>query len=76
MAILRVKEIRNLSGKDIEKRAAELKLEMAKERANISIGATTTSPGKIKEIRRTIARINTIKKEMAEKKKGEEVGKK
>ena len=63
MAILRSKEIRNLSEKDIDKRLTELKLEMAKERGNISIGATTTSPGKIREIRRTIARINTIKKE-------------
>ena len=63
MAILRAKEIRKLSDKDIQKRATELKLEMAKELANISIGATTTSPGKIKQIRRTIARINTIQRE-------------
>jgi len=65
MAILRTKEIRKLNEKETSKRLAELKLEMAKERANISIGATTTSPGKIKEIKRTIARINTIKKEKA-----------
>jgi large subunit ribosomal protein L29 len=65
MAILRSKEIRNLSRKDIDKRLEELKLDIAKERANISIGATTTSPGKIKEIKRAIARINTIKRESA-----------
>ncbi|MBL7160376.1 MAG: 50S ribosomal protein L29 [Candidatus Aenigmarchaeota archaeon] len=63
MSILRTKDMRKLGEKEIEKRLAELKLEMAKERANISIGATTASPGKIREIRKTIARINTIKKE-------------
>lgn len=63
MAILRPKDIRALSEKEREKRLSELKLEIAKERANISIGATTTSPGKIREIRKTIARIETIKRE-------------
>lgn len=67
MAILRPKDIRNLKEKDIEKRLRELKLDMAKERANISIGATTISPGKIKEIRRTIARLYTIQKEQSMK---------
>ena len=67
MAILRTKEIRNLSEKDLEKRLSELKLEMAKERANISIGAAVTSPGRIREIRKTIARISTIRKEKAAK---------
>ena len=68
MTILRPKDIRKLNIKDREKRLAELKLEIAKERANISIGATTTSPGKIREIRRTISRINTITNESREQK--------
>lgn len=63
MAITRPKDLRKMSGKDLDKQLADLKLEMAKERANISIGATTTSPGKIKELRRSIARIHTIRKE-------------
>ncbi|MBI4019979.1 MAG: 50S ribosomal protein L29 [Candidatus Aenigmarchaeota archaeon] len=67
MSILRVKEIRRLETKDIEKRANELKLELTKERAQIAIGASTSSPGRIREIRRTLARINTIKRESAAK---------
>jgi len=63
MAILRVKEIRKLNEKDIDKKINELELELAKEKANISIGATVTSPGRIKEIKKTISRILTIKKE-------------
>ena len=63
MAILRPSEIRKMSEKDIKKKKAELRLEIAKERANIRIGATATSPGRIKEIKRTIARINTVQRE-------------
>jgi large subunit ribosomal protein L29 len=63
MAIMRKKELRKMETKDIDKKVGELRLEMAKERANIKIGANVTSPGRIKEIRRTIARANTIKRE-------------
>jgi large subunit ribosomal protein L29 len=63
MAIMRKKELRKMERKDIDKKVGELRLEMAKERANIKIGANVTSPGRIKEIRRTIARASTIKRE-------------
>lgn len=63
MAILRSKDIRKLSEKELEKKLDELKLELAKERANISIGASVTSPGRIREIRKTIARVRLIKSE-------------
>ncbi|MCK4496710.1 MAG: 50S ribosomal protein L29 [Candidatus Aenigmarchaeota archaeon] len=63
MAILRSKDIRKLSEKELEKKMDELRLELAKEKANISIGASVTSPGRIKEIRKTIARILSVKKE-------------
>lgn len=61
--MMRKKELRKMEKKDIDKRVGELRLEMAKERANIKIGANVTSPGRIKEIRKTIARANTIKRE-------------
>lgn len=63
MAILRASEIRKMNEKDIQKKNAELRLELAKERANTRIGATATSPGRIKEIKRTIARIKTVRRE-------------
>ena len=63
MTILRKKDIRKMDDKEIEKQMKELNLELSKEKANIHIGANVTSPGKLKEIRRTIARINTIKNE-------------
>ncbi|MBI4021512.1 MAG: 50S ribosomal protein L29 [Candidatus Aenigmarchaeota archaeon] len=60
MAILRLKEIRALSPQERDRKLAELNLEVAKERANIAVGAAAVSPGKIREIRKTIARIHTI----------------
>ncbi len=61
MAILRIKEINKLDTKELDKRVGEMNVELAKERANIAIGASVSSPGRIREIRRTIARINTRK---------------
>ncbi|UCC92138.1 MAG: 50S ribosomal protein L29 [Candidatus Aenigmatarchaeota archaeon] len=49
--------------KELEKQLKDLNLEISKEKANIHIGASVTSPGRLKEIRRTIARIKTIKSE-------------
>lgn len=63
MTSLKVKDIKKLSEKDIEKKLDEMRLELAKEKANISIGASVTSPGKIKDTKRAIARILSIKKE-------------
>ena len=63
MAILRNKDIRKLDAESRLKRISELRLEFAKEKANIAIGANVTSPGRFKEIRKTIARIKTIQNE-------------
>ena len=60
MAILRPSEIRKMDRKSLEKKLDEFKLELSKEMANIYIGANVTSPGKIRETKRTIARIKTI----------------
>lgn len=61
MAILRMSELKKMNEKELEKKLRELKLEVAKERANISVGASVTSPGRISEIRKTIARIETLR---------------
>ncbi len=61
MAILRMKDLRKMDEKELEKNLNELRMELSKEKANIHIGASVTSPGRLREIRRTIARIKTIK---------------
>ncbi len=60
MAILKMKKIREMGEKELDDRMRELKLELSKERASSRIG-TVKNPGRICEIRRTIARINTAK---------------
>lgn len=44
-------------------KVAELKTELAKEKALVASGTRPEKPGKIKSIRKTIARILTIIKE-------------
>jgi large subunit ribosomal protein L29 len=63
MAILRMKDIRKMDPKERDKQLKEFRLELSKERANINIGANVTSPGRIREIRKTIARILTERKD-------------
>lgn len=63
MAILRTKKMREMSGKELDEKLAELRLEISKDTASSKVGGTVKSPGKIKEMRKTIARILTIKKQ-------------
>ena len=63
MAMMRKKEIRKLEGKELDKKLGEMRLELAKQRASVKIGATVTSPGRIRELRKTVARGLTIKNE-------------
>ncbi len=64
MAIIRAKNIRDMRAEDRSKKLKELKLELFKEKGKIDVGGVSDNPGKIRELRRTIARILTIDKEM------------
>jgi large subunit ribosomal protein L29 len=66
MAILRVDEIRNLSREEKLDELEKLKAELIRERAIASSGGAPENPGRIGELRRTIARIKTIQKETGE----------
>jgi len=64
MAIIRSNDVRKMSK---EERAEELKKlndELVRERALTSAGGAPENPGRIGEIKRTIARIKTIQVEM------------
>ncbi|MEM5778520.1 MAG: 50S ribosomal protein L29 [Candidatus Aenigmatarchaeota archaeon] len=52
---------------DLINRLNELRLELAKERGQIAVGGSSSNPGKIKEIKKTIARILTELKTKSEK---------
>jgi large subunit ribosomal protein L29 len=63
LTILKPDEIRDMSQEEIKLKLQELRGELARERALVSSGGSLDNPGKIKELRRTIARVLTILKE-------------
>jgi large subunit ribosomal protein L29 len=63
MAILRMKEIRGLTPAERKKKLDELRAELTRSRALRTGGGSVESPGRIKEIRRAIARILTVNRE-------------
>ena len=63
MAILRSDEIRKMNPDERQEELDKILMELIRERAIASAGGAPESPGKIKEIRRTIARIKTIQTE-------------
>jgi len=68
MAILRIKEIRGMTPAEREKKLEELTAELTRARALRTGAGTVESPGRIKQIRKTIARILTVNGEEQSKK--------
>ena len=60
MPILRVKEIREMSNGDREKRLSELQTELVRLKTMIHAGGSIENPARVRELRKTIARILTI----------------
>jgi large subunit ribosomal protein L29 len=70
---MKVSEVRGLGSEEINARVLDLKAELAKERASIASGTRAENPGKIKNLRKTIARMFTV---ISERGKGIEARKK
>ncbi|MEM7825719.1 MAG: 50S ribosomal protein L29 [Candidatus Aenigmatarchaeota archaeon] len=68
MAAIKSKQIRGMKIEELNKRLSELRLELLKEMANVKMGRPVKNPGKIKELKKSIARILTLKKEIGGKK--------
>lgn len=66
MAILRTKDIRTMTAEEKADELENLNNELVRERALTSAGGAPDNPGRIGEIRRTIARIKTIQHEFNE----------
>ena len=60
MAILRFKDAQKLSEKELTQKKAELRKDLMRLKSQAASGTAPENPGKIKEIKRTIARILTI----------------
>jgi len=68
MAILRIKEIKGMTLAEREKKLEGLRAELTRARALRTGGGTVESPGRIREMRRAIARILTINNEEEKRK--------
>jgi len=65
---LKVKEIRQVTPEERSGKLKELKEELMHERGVSAMGGSSPSPGKIRQIRQSIARILTIMQEQGEHK--------
>ena len=63
MPLLRTKEIRAMDEKALGEKLKELRNELMHERGVAAMGGAPPSPGKIRAVRRNIARILTIMRE-------------
>ena len=59
MAIIKSKKMREMNEKEMLEKLRELRLEFSKEMASSEIGGSVKNPGRIREVKRTIARIKT-----------------
>lgn len=66
---MKINEIREMSSKDLEKELSELKSELFKLRFSLATNGLD-NPNKIKDVKKDIARINTIltQRKLAEEK--------
>jgi large subunit ribosomal protein L29 len=63
VAILHADEVRDMTPAEREAELEDLETELLNEQAVKAAGGMPESPGRIKELRRTIARIKTIQRE-------------
>ena len=69
MAILRLKDIRDMSSEKRKEKIIEFRTELARLKTMVEAGGSIDNPARIRELRKTIARILTIE---AEEERGKE----
>jgi len=61
--IIRLKEMNDMSSEERASKVVELRAELSRLRTMISAGGAVDNPARIRELRKTIARILTVEKE-------------
>ncbi|MCF2142047.1 MAG: 50S ribosomal protein L29 [Candidatus Lokiarchaeota archaeon] len=64
---VKIKDIRNMSSIEREKKLEDLQKELFKVRSSNAMGGTMQDPSKIRELKKSIARILTVINEKHEK---------
>lgn len=67
MPLVRLKEVRAMSAEDRQKLLDQLRNELMYERGIAAMGGAPANPGKIKALRRSIARVLTVMREEGKK---------
>ena len=60
MAILRKRELKQMLPEERKKKITELRAELTSIRTSVKSGGTVENPARIKELRRTVARLLTL----------------
>lgn len=63
MAVLRKKDLRKMSNEELEKKLDELRRELLSIKGKVRAHIAPDNPGRIRELRRSIARILTLLRE-------------
>ena len=63
MAILRLKDIRDMSSEKRKEKVTEFRTELARLKTMVEAGGAIDNPTRIRQLRKTIARILTIETE-------------
>lgn len=66
--IVRSKELRTMTDADIQKKLSDVTSELNRQRSKKSSGGAPENAGRMRELRRTVARIRTIMKEKVTRK--------
>ena len=66
---MKAKELKVMNEPDLENKIIELKKELMKVNSQIATGTVPKSPGKVREMKRAIARILTVKRQKGGAKK-------
>ncbi len=64
MAILRLKEINDMSSEDRAKKLAELRAELSRLRTMVRAGGAVENPARIHDLRKAIAKVLTVESEV------------
>jgi large subunit ribosomal protein L29 len=72
MPILRIRDIRTMSFEERRKKLVELQTELSRLKTMVKAGGSIDNPSRIRELRKTIARILTIETEQSRAKEKEE----
>ena len=68
MAIIKKSELKSMKEQQLKERLNDLKKELIKINAQVAMGTVPENPGRVREVKKTVARINTLLNQQKETK--------